>query len=509
VYLDLFKLREKPFNVTPDPHFLYMSPSHQEAFANLLYGIRERQGFILVTGEVGTGKTTLVHNLLSTLGDEVQTVFVYHTGLQFTDLLEIIHQELDIPIAQRSLAGMLQSLNRYLIAQLAKGRIVALIIDEGQNLDPEILENLRLLSNLETAKDKLLQIVLVGQPELAAKLELPQLRQLSQRIATRSEILPLLPDESRAYILHRLAVAGAGAAPIFSEEAIKLLIENARGIPRRINILCDNAMLLAYAEGDRLVRDSYVREAIADLKRGVPPGRRAPTPALPSARAPERSRAAWPSHLPRSALAAGGAVLLLALLWGSYLLGNRAADRALPVREPLPAQTAQPRVAKDPLAAPGPSSSGAAAVYGQIASASPPADDTPAPPLSEAPAAAPSEPPAAATPASDTLPAAYIASAPKEPVAVPVQSAPPSAAWLVFRSAVSREQLQAVLDRCERRPYQVQPGDTYIGAVYNATGRADPLILELLRDMNPQILNPDHIEPFWVIFLPALKEGQP
>jgi len=347
MYLEFFGLREKPFNVTPDPHFLYMSPSHQEAFANLLYGVRERKGFILVTGEVGTGKTTLLHSLLASLDTDIRSVFVYHTGMDFTDLLETIHHELGIPMTAVTRASLLQSLSRYVIDELGAGRNLALIIDEAQNLSPEILENLRLLSNLETAKDKLLQIVLVGQPELDEKMALPQLRQLKQRIAVHGVIHALSPTESRAYVRHRLAVAGAPnqGAGIFSEEAISHIVHAAGGIPRQLNLLCDNALLIAYADGSREVLSGHAREAIRDHGVATPSARRrlSESPAAVVAAPPAEAL-----HLPRGRLVALAALVLvlIAAIYASYRFGARDAAPAL-----VPTQiTAPPPTSTSPAA---------------------------------------------------------------------------------------------------------------------------------------------------------------
>ena len=186
---------EEPFNVTPDPRFLYLTPSHREALASMMYAIKERKGFISITGEVGTGKTTLVHTLLMKLDTQVKAVFIFHTHISFEELLKAILTELDIPVLDGGKAGLLHAFNESLIRRLSQNENVALIIDEAQNLGKEVLEELRLLSNLETPKSKLLQIVLVGQPELEAKLDSPDLRQLKQRIGIRRKVEPLPPEE--------------------------------------------------------------------------------------------------------------------------------------------------------------------------------------------------------------------------------------------------------------------------------------------------------------------------
>jgi general secretion pathway protein A len=178
MYNDYYGFSEEPFNVTPDPRFLYLTPSHREALASMMYGIKERKGFISITGEVGTGKTTLVHTLLMQLDERVKSVFIFHTHISFEELLKTVLTELDIPVVDQGKAGLLHALNENLIRRLSQNENVALIIDEAQNLGKEVLEELRQLSNLETPRSKLLQIILVGQPELEAKLNSPELRQL-------------------------------------------------------------------------------------------------------------------------------------------------------------------------------------------------------------------------------------------------------------------------------------------------------------------------------------------
>ena len=550
MYLEFFGLREKPFNVTPDPHFLYMSPSHQEAFANLLYGVRERKGFILVTGEVGTGKTTLLHSLLASLDNDIRSVFVYHTGMDFTDLLETIHHELGIPMAAVTRASLLQSLSRYLIDELGAGRNVALIIDEAQNLSPEILENLRLLSNLETAKDKLLQIVLVGQPELDEKMALPQLRQLKQRIAVHGIILALSPTESRAYLRHRLAVAGAPnqGAGIFSEEAISHLIHAAGGIPRQLNLLCDNALLIAYADGSREVLSGHAREAIRDHGVATPSARRRASEGAPAAVAapppPPRRLGGW-----RFPALLAASLLLLALIYAGYRLGARGADTA-----PHAAQSAAPHPSPALPAAPveavaapdsGVEATGLTRPDTEVIPAAPPvarpsaaaaraarvdsmrsAIRRPHPERADATPRRPAASPVAARPESATPPAAEIhipreygaparpSEAPTDPVGSPPpldtrgRAPGPDLLGEFWRSG-NLVDLQAVLDRAPRRPYTVLPGDHFIGVVYAATGRQDILVLELIERMNPHITNFDLIQPGWVLYLPDFSDQEP
>lgn len=271
MYSNFFAFKENPFHVTPDPRFLFLTDSHREALASMSYGICERKGFVSVTGEVGTGKTTLIRWLLDTLRDKkVQTVFLYQTVITFDQLLREILLELDIPLGDQSKTSMIRQLNDYLIQRLARNETVALIIDEAQNLDRQVLEELRLLSNLETSNSKLLQILLVGQPELEVKLSSPELRQLKQRIAIGRKIRPLNARESRQYIEHRLGLVGSCISKVFKPDAISLICDYARGIPRNINMLCDNALLIGYGLAKKKIDANIVQEAIKDLGLSAP-----------------------------------------------------------------------------------------------------------------------------------------------------------------------------------------------------------------------------------------------
>lgn len=267
MYESFYGLKEKPFGVTSNPSYLFLSQRHQEALSCLLYGIRERVGFIEMTGEVGTGKTTVCRALLDQLDTRTRSAFIFNSNLTELQLLQTIVDDLGIHAPSRSKGALYAELNRFLIEQLAAGNNVVLIIDEAQNLSLKLLEQVRMLSNLEAANEKLLQIVLVGQPELRDKLNDPRLRQLRQRIAVRYQIKPLSRHELPRYVEHRLSLAGAnGAGPRFSDQAFEALYRYSTGIPRVINLLCDKSLLTGYVLDQREIGPETVQKAISELE---------------------------------------------------------------------------------------------------------------------------------------------------------------------------------------------------------------------------------------------------
>lgn len=233
MYCPFFGLQEKPFSITPDPRFLFLSPSHQEALGHLFYGIEERKGFIAVTGEVGTGKTLLCRALLDRLGRHVRTALIFNSFLSEIELLRSINEDFGIPPGGGTRKELIDHLNQYLIDEFSAGRNAVLIIDEAQNLAPPVLEQIRMLSNLETERGKLLQIVLIGQPELRQQLSRPELRQLNQRIALRYHLQPFTRPETEDYINHRLVVAGSHGGVKFSRRALSAIFRLSEGIPER------------------------------------------------------------------------------------------------------------------------------------------------------------------------------------------------------------------------------------------------------------------------------------
>jgi general secretion pathway protein A len=266
MYTAFYGLREKPFALSPDPRFLFLAQSHREALAHLLYGIEQGEGFIAITGEVGTGKTTLCRTLLQRLGAESEVAFVFNPKLSGLELLKTINAEFGLRHDSDSQRELNDALNRFLVEKKRDRKRVLLIIDEAQNLERETLEQVRLLSNLETETSKLIQIVLLGQPELDVLLESPELRQLKQRIGVRWRLRPLSPSETRDYIRHRLRVAAGAARDLFSPAALRELHRFSSGIPRVVNVLCDRALLAGYAAGAREVGPSIVRGAAAEVR---------------------------------------------------------------------------------------------------------------------------------------------------------------------------------------------------------------------------------------------------
>lgn len=266
MYRNFFRLEEKPFNLTPDPRYLYLNHNHREVLASLKYGIVEKRGFVVITGEVGTGKTTHLFNFLDRLGDETVSAFIFNPILTQLEFFQYIFEDFNLPSGAKTKTEFLVGLNRFLLQQAERGGTAVLVIDEAQNLNREILEEVRLLSNMETPREKLLQIVLVGQPELDEKLQSSTLRQLRQRISIRCRILPLGVEETGDYIRHRLKVAGyGGEEEIFNPEVVALIARLSSGIPRVVNNICDNVLISCYALGRTVADRGIVLEIAEDL----------------------------------------------------------------------------------------------------------------------------------------------------------------------------------------------------------------------------------------------------
>lgn len=301
MYQHYFGLTEAPFSIAPDPRYLYMSDKHREALAHLIYGVGDQGGFVLLTGEVGTGKTTVCRCLLQQVPDNVDVAFIIHPKLSSNQLLQSIYQELDIPQQQgMTTLELVDGLNRYLLDAHSRGRNTILIIDEAQNLPVDILEQLRLLTNLETNEKKLLQLVLIGQPELNEVLDKPELRQLAQRVTARYHLEPLSRSEVTDYIRHRLAVAGC-RQEVFPAASIRQIYQLTQGIPRLINLLCGRVLMGIYATNGQQATRAIIRRAAREVF-------------------PSRKYRRWPSLL-RPALSAVIVLLVVALAtvwWSQY-----------------------------------------------------------------------------------------------------------------------------------------------------------------------------------------------
>jgi general secretion pathway protein A len=266
MYLNFFNLAKEPFQITPDPSFLYLSPGHKEALASIIYGVEKKKGFVLIVGAVGVGKTTILRAYLEKTDKErLRTIYLFNSNISYSNLLKFIFRELGLVPESDEICEMVNQLHQALINEYREGRNVLLLIDEAQNMPIDTLENLRMLSNLETATEKLIQIVFSAQPEFEKTLNLEELKQLKQRIAVKAVISPLNRVESLTYIHHRLKRAADKESVIFTRFALKEIVRNSKGIPRVINVLCDNSLITAFGYGKKKVSLGVVKEIIGDF----------------------------------------------------------------------------------------------------------------------------------------------------------------------------------------------------------------------------------------------------
>jgi general secretion pathway protein A len=492
MYESHFGLSQKPFNATPDPRFLYTNRGYQEAYATLLYGIQERKGFIALIGEVGTGKTTLLRRLMENMNPATKVVFAYNTTLSFDELVEFICTELGIPVGDLARVARLQALNKFLVAEAAKGSTLVLLLDEAQNLSAEALENLRLISNLETATAKLLQIVLVGQPELDVKLADPALRQVAQRIAVRYRLEPLDDSEVEPYIDYRLRVVGRARRDLFTDKAIRALVPYVNGIPRLINMVCDNALVLAYATERTRVSHEMIEDVVADLRlrrRGEPVARPAGEPEVE--RAP-RLRAvtaagAGPGCGGRRWAIAGFAVGIVLALAGVFA-GSPALRLGLTERVVAMANRTDgtPSGAGSLPAMPGDSSTPAATAPAVRAEPAPERPSLP-PPSPVAPTGTPNGASGEArpAPAAEPDPAASASASVTEPAA-PTRVAP------------------KMTNKLAGRTLTVPTGGTISQLVFDHYGRFSTLALDLVHELNPDLDDVDVVASGQSLWLPPL-----
>lgn len=335
MYEEFYGLKEKPFGLTPDPQFLFLSQSHREALENINYAIHQKEGFVVLTGDIGTGKTTICRALLNRMKPGTATALIFNPFLSPEELLKPILLDFGIEVHQTSQGGLLNQLNQFLLDQSRSGKNSILIIDEAQNLSLALLERIRLLSNLETEKEKLLQIFLFGQEELNAKLNLPQLRQLNQRISIRYRMKPLKREEVLPYINHRLAVAGSHGSLLFTKTAINKIFEFSQGTPRLINLLCDRALLGGYTRQSHLITRQIVVEAVKSLRNEEEPGR------------------LQPSFLYRLKFSIVLSIIIILLLGGISLFFFHSKlspplDKTFPIQE-RPSPPPQPKLSETPI----------------------------------------------------------------------------------------------------------------------------------------------------------------
>jgi general secretion pathway protein A len=447
--LDYFKLREQPFGVTPDSRYLFLSPTHREALASLLYGVDAGCGFLALIAQPGLGKTTLLFQALNQLREKALTVFLFQTVCTPMDLLRALLTGLGVQETQGSLIQMQSRLKEVLVEQARLGKRVVVVIDEAQNLDDSVLELVRMLSNFETPREKLIQIILSGQPQLAEKIGSPDLEQLRQRVSIFASLKPFTREDTQLYMEHRLRVAGYSfGVPLFTRNAIALIAEYSEGIPRNINNLCFNSLSLACALQKKPIDSEIVGEVIADMDLGRF-RKKSPAPAKP-----ERSVSREvPTFLSAESAASpfSGWMLKLALALVCVLILGGSLFASLRRSRPHP-KAAVPSAGVAPPAAP-------AAVY--------------SPPVNVPQPAASAEP------------------------AVQVESAPPP---LVAADSSSE---QAAQPGDPAMTVDVKPGRTLLGICVESFGKCNPTLLQEIRKLNPGLSNLDHIEPGQKLRLPV------
>ena len=473
MYAQFYGLRESPFALTPDPRYLFMSEPHKEALASAVYGVQERKGFVLILGEVGTGKTTLIRHLLGRFGPNIRSVFVFNPAVSFMELLQLMLRDLELPCPSMRRVEMIDTLNDYLLKEAAAGQYVVVIIDEAQHLSPTVLEEVRMLSNLETARGKLIQILLVGQPELGEKLGRPELRQLRQRISLVAELKPLSYEDTVRYIAHRLEVAGREDGGLFSRRALKVVYRASGGIPRLVNVICDKALVLGYGAGAKVIKSRIIKEVLKDWK----PFQRlsGPTPRSRS-RAVLRRRVPTSRPLRRIAAAvalglAGAALIVMLVGYKDGPLRSRFWHGLLPSG----ASGTVVRTAEAPIRAmPEP------AVVTTEPSVSPAAPELPPRPSLRSVEPGPTVPPA-----SPTRPAVADRPTPN-PAATPAPVEP----------------------RAKAREVVVAPGEVFSAVISRNYGRAELTLIDFVKSANPDVTSIDELRTGQRLKLPVYEPGK-
>lgn len=451
MYKEFFNFSAEPFRVTPDPGFLYLTDQHKEALAAIIYGIAKRKGFVCITGEVGVGKTTILRSYLDSVDEPgLRFVYVYNPNVSFQTLLRHIFKELKIDYPGEDIAGMVDTLREWLVEHHARRETLVLLIDEAQNMPIGTLESLRMLSNLETATEKLVQIVLVGQPELEQLLAERQLRQLESRIAVRTRLGPLSKQDSANYIRHRLKCVALDDKPAFADGAVEEIVRRAGGIPRRINVVADNCLLTAFGHKIKPVTAKVVREVVRDLNLKDQGG--------------AKRRKLFALGVPWRGLGMGlGAVAASALvLSGGMALRDHSFNAAKDHPVPMVAQALPPAPALS-------------AKKVETAAIQPPKPEPVAVEVK----------PVASVPPTVTLPPL--------PPAIAVETPTPA----------SLPGLTPAKPETKKRSLRiVAPGDTLAGLTFEVYGRVDRPMLDLVKTHNPEIVNIDRIQVGQVIEFP-------
>lgn len=472
MYAQFYGLRESPFALTPDPRYLFMSEPHKEALASAVYGVQERKGFVLILGEVGTGKTTLIRHLLGRFGPNIRSVFVFNPAVSFIELLQLMLRDLELPCPSMRRVEMIDTLNDYLLKEAAAGRYVVVIIDEAQHLSPTVLEEVRMLSNLETARGKLIQILLVGQPELGEKLGRPELRQLRQRISLVAELKPLSYEDTVRYIAHRLEVGGRETGGVFSRRALKVIYRASGGIPRLVNVICDKALVLGYGAGAKVIKSRIIKEVLKDWK----PFQR---PAGPTPRS--RSRAVLRRRVPASRPLRRIAAAVALGLAGAALIVMLVGYKDSPLRSrfwhgllPFGASGIVVGRAETPVRAM--------------------TEPTPAT-VPEVSTAAPELPPRPELRSVDPGPPVPLASSTRSAAAERPTPTNPAAAARVEPGAKAREVV-------------VAPGEVFSAVVTRNYGRSELTLLDFVKSANPDVTSIDVLRPGQRLKLPVYEPGK-
>jgi general secretion pathway protein A len=453
-----------------------MSEPHKEALASAIYGVQERKGFVLILGEVGTGKTTLIRHLLGRFGPNIRSVFVFNPAVSFIELLQLMLRDLELPCPSLRRVEMIDTLNDYLLKEAAAGRYVVVVIDEAQHLSPTVLEEVRMLSNLETARGKLIQILLVGQPELGEKLGRPELRQLRQRISLVAELKPLSHEDTVRYIAHRLEVGGLEGGRLFSRRALKVIYRASGGIPRLVNVICDKALVLGYGAGVKVIKSRIIKEVLKDWK----PFQRlaGPTPRSRGRGAVLRRRVPASRPLRRIAAAvalglAGAALIVMLVGYKDSPLRSRFWHGLLPS---------------------GASGTVVGSVQAPVQVKTEPVTQTTVPPVSPAAPELPPRPNLRSVEPGPTLPPTSPTRSPaaaEKPTPKPV-AAPPT----------------PVDPRPKAREVVVGPGEVFSAVVARHYGRAELTLIDFVKSANPDVTSIDELRTGQRLKLPVYEPGK-